>query len=595
MDRVKAEKKSVQEVVPKSPRSPKPRQQESSLQSSPRQRPRPKEVRLSASGQAPKDPPTYGKIVIATPNERSLMRQVSGLGMEDPIFDSQNQAAAAAVKKVSEKNILSDMLQQDMPTDMQSLYSVQSDPTANLGQGDGVDQAKFHQSLSFDVADKERPSWLPPPIENLELSISDLQIESVPAAATRTKLSSSQQLLYTSVGRLEKSQINNNNSFLSDFPTPLHSNNTKQLRVRNSTSRTSSPRKSKRDGIPQEFHASFESLPSLDLEEAFSGSKSNFNYTDASGPEVRRGSKGSTYENTPTSTQNSRSTIRSFNTSPRGSSSAYSNHRTSNANNDSATQRSNNTNNNNYASSFHNSVESLNSDALVRDAAMCLKQQSGSKESKKLVLQALESSQRTELLKKSAQKAQTTARLHQSMSHFTTSANKAIKSNPLLHQLHNSTSSFPTVRLPARKSPARKVQAFQQAHKSRALPSLEAIFSVQDANPTRQHDGNNVVYTKAAAVTVTGASTSHSNSITDQPPPVTSNAVGAGGRLLVDHRIKLDIETEKHRVLLSRRSSSAADEEPSSGTTIETNNSSEPPSPAKTRKPRLLRVKIVKD
>jgi hypothetical protein len=66
-----------------------------------------------------------------TKSSNRLMRQISALGMEDPIFHTKE------VVPVHPSNIFDDMGFNDIPSDMMDLLSIASDPTAALDEGIG--------------------------------------------------------------------------------------------------------------------------------------------------------------------------------------------------------------------------------------------------------------------------------------------------------------------------------------------------------------------------------------------------------------------------------------------------------------------------
>jgi hypothetical protein len=79
--------------------------------------------------------------VNATPTSRQLMRQMSGLGMEDPIF----KATEAELTPAHPSNIFDDRSLGDIAEDMKDMISIASDPTA--AGGDGLDVDMFHASM----------------------------------------------------------------------------------------------------------------------------------------------------------------------------------------------------------------------------------------------------------------------------------------------------------------------------------------------------------------------------------------------------------------------------------------------------------------
>ena len=77
--------------------------------------------------------------IAATKKERELMRTVSGLGMEDPVFGTIEEGP------MHPSNIFDDMSLGDLPEDLRDMISIASDPTAQVG--DGIDEEIFHSSL----------------------------------------------------------------------------------------------------------------------------------------------------------------------------------------------------------------------------------------------------------------------------------------------------------------------------------------------------------------------------------------------------------------------------------------------------------------
>jgi hypothetical protein len=70
---------------------------------------------------------------LPTKQTREIMRQVSGLGMEDPVFGFSNHSILrTAAKNMPFKNLYNDMKLTDIPADMRDMLTVCSDPTASL-------------------------------------------------------------------------------------------------------------------------------------------------------------------------------------------------------------------------------------------------------------------------------------------------------------------------------------------------------------------------------------------------------------------------------------------------------------------------------
>jgi len=68
--------------------------------------------------------------ICSTPSARYLMRQVSGLGMEDPVLETTTSSSPSSIG-----NIFADMKLEDMAEDLLDDMSVASDPTATPDEG----------------------------------------------------------------------------------------------------------------------------------------------------------------------------------------------------------------------------------------------------------------------------------------------------------------------------------------------------------------------------------------------------------------------------------------------------------------------------
>jgi hypothetical protein len=79
--------------------------------------------------------------IVPTKSSTRLMRQVSALGMEDPVFRTNESGAAHP------SNIFDDMGFNDIPTDMIDMMTIASDPTAVNGKG--LDEAILKMNLSY--------------------------------------------------------------------------------------------------------------------------------------------------------------------------------------------------------------------------------------------------------------------------------------------------------------------------------------------------------------------------------------------------------------------------------------------------------------
>jgi hypothetical protein len=157
-----------------------------------------------------------GTVITATPEARRVMRHISGLGMEDPTMfvananhvrgmqvrqraadtdpmrftedhhgpvDDGDDAAAAAAAEVdadASLRLFQDMRIEDMPLDMRSAMSVESDPTATFScSNGGVDVQMFHSSLGHITG------WLPlPPLDDINKEANDNKVSKVKQSAT---------------------------------------------------------------------------------------------------------------------------------------------------------------------------------------------------------------------------------------------------------------------------------------------------------------------------------------------------------------------------------------------------------------------------
>jgi len=89
--------------------------------------------------------PVYRKLIKPSKSRRGLMRQVSGLGMEDPGFGTRESGPEHP------SQIFDDMSVNDLPEDMRDMVSIASDHTAHFdeegGDEGGLDLATFQASL----------------------------------------------------------------------------------------------------------------------------------------------------------------------------------------------------------------------------------------------------------------------------------------------------------------------------------------------------------------------------------------------------------------------------------------------------------------
>jgi hypothetical protein len=78
-------------------------------------------------------------LIAPTKKSRQVMRSISGLGMEDPVFGTTEEGPKHP------SNIFEDMSLGDLPKDMRDIVSVASDPTADPARG--IDVSMYHMSL----------------------------------------------------------------------------------------------------------------------------------------------------------------------------------------------------------------------------------------------------------------------------------------------------------------------------------------------------------------------------------------------------------------------------------------------------------------
>ncbi|GKY90665.1 hypothetical protein MPSEU_000039900 [Mayamaea pseudoterrestris] len=102
----------------------------------------------SLQHQQQEEPPTR-RVISASKSRRELMRQVSGLGMEDPVFDKDRDIQ----KVLQERNIFADDPKANLDFSVDNVngdatLSVASDKTANVHEGNGLNLRQFHESLS---------------------------------------------------------------------------------------------------------------------------------------------------------------------------------------------------------------------------------------------------------------------------------------------------------------------------------------------------------------------------------------------------------------------------------------------------------------
>ena len=88
--------------------------------------------------------------IISTKSNRDLMRQISGLGMIDPVYGTREASP------LHQSIIFDDMSLGDIPDDFKDAVSVASDHTAT--DGNGFDSAFFSASLQFSTDEHDLPS-----------------------------------------------------------------------------------------------------------------------------------------------------------------------------------------------------------------------------------------------------------------------------------------------------------------------------------------------------------------------------------------------------------------------------------------------------
>jgi hypothetical protein len=96
----------------------------------------------SLSATLPAQTKPIRRTILPSRSQTKLMRQVSALGMEDPVFRTTEQGPPH-----HPSNIYDDMGVTHLPVDMMDMVSVASDPTATLHEG-FLDLTLFQQSLA---------------------------------------------------------------------------------------------------------------------------------------------------------------------------------------------------------------------------------------------------------------------------------------------------------------------------------------------------------------------------------------------------------------------------------------------------------------
>jgi hypothetical protein len=102
----------------------------------------PQQTSLHQSQSSLSQPKPIRRTILPSRSQTKLMRQVSALGMEDPVFRTTEQGPPH-----HPSNIYDDMGITHLPVDMMDMVSVASDPTATLHEG-FLDLTLFQQSLA---------------------------------------------------------------------------------------------------------------------------------------------------------------------------------------------------------------------------------------------------------------------------------------------------------------------------------------------------------------------------------------------------------------------------------------------------------------
>jgi hypothetical protein len=109
----------------------------------------PTQRRLEARG-ANRGTAVIQRDIISTKSNRDLMRQISGLGMIDPVYGTREASP------LHQSIIFDDMSLGDIPDDFKDAVSVASDRTAT--DGNGFDSTFFTASLLFSADEHDLPS-----------------------------------------------------------------------------------------------------------------------------------------------------------------------------------------------------------------------------------------------------------------------------------------------------------------------------------------------------------------------------------------------------------------------------------------------------
>jgi hypothetical protein len=116
-------------------------------------RPNPAIIGPAAMQMMRKPPAVIGEFISPTLSRKNLMRQVSGLGMEDPVFRTSKDDGSPE----HPSNIFDDMSFSDVPEDMRDLVSIVSDPTAIRGLG--LDIECYEQVLMMKPYEDPNPEF----------------------------------------------------------------------------------------------------------------------------------------------------------------------------------------------------------------------------------------------------------------------------------------------------------------------------------------------------------------------------------------------------------------------------------------------------
>ena len=195
-----------------------------------------------------------GGTIAASKKTRELMRQVSALGMEDPIFGTTEDGPQHP------SNIFDDMSLNDVPEDMRDCISIASDPTAEVCGG--IDMAIYHTSLG-DIHQES-----PPAFQMMDLAMPSRRLVHLTEQAN-------EEDSLGSLGGPDDDQVDGRSH--PTEPLSLEPDEAKggkqskrKTKVTVETTPTSSPNKPS-EKLLEKLNASINSLPSLSLEDALHG------------------------------------------------------------------------------------------------------------------------------------------------------------------------------------------------------------------------------------------------------------------------------------------------------------------------------------